>query len=56
MAMRRARRLASHPASTPIIVQVIHGQPLIMHNWLLPEYIEDMLPAQALRFERVRRQ
>jgi ATP phosphoribosyltransferase regulatory subunit len=27
-----------------------------MHNWLLPEYIEDMLPAQALRFERVRRQ
>lgn len=27
-----------------------------MHNWLLPEYIEDMLPAQALRFERIRRQ
>lgn len=27
-----------------------------MHNWLLPEYIEDMLPAQALRFERTRRQ
>lgn len=27
-----------------------------MHNWLLPEYIEDMLPAQALRFERARRQ
>lgn len=27
-----------------------------MHNWLLPEHIEDMLPAQALRFERVRRQ
>jgi ATP phosphoribosyltransferase regulatory subunit len=28
----------------------------MMHNWLLPEYIEDMLPAQALRFERTRRQ
>src|SRR5574340_142330 len=27
-----------------------------MHNWLLPEYIEDMLPVQALRFERSRRQ
>lgn len=27
-----------------------------MHNWLLPEHIEDMLPAQALRFERARRQ
>jgi len=27
-----------------------------MHNWLLPEYIEDMLPAAALRFERARRQ
>lgn len=27
-----------------------------MHNWLLPEYIEDMLPAQALHFERIRRQ
>lgn len=27
-----------------------------MHNWLLPEYIEDMLPAGALRFEHARRQ
>jgi len=26
--MLRAWRLASHPASTPIIVQVIHGQTL----------------------------
>jgi ATP phosphoribosyltransferase regulatory subunit len=26
-----------------------------MHNWLLPEYIEDILPAEALRLERMRR-
>ncbi|MHB1619321.1 MAG: DUF3426 domain-containing protein [Sulfuricella sp.] len=28
--MRRTRRLASHPASTPIIVQLIHEQALVM--------------------------
>jgi ATP phosphoribosyltransferase regulatory subunit len=27
-----------------------------MHNWLLPEYIEDILPADALRVEGLRRQ
>ena len=26
-----------------------------MHNWLLPEYIEDILPAEALRIETMRR-
>ena len=26
-----------------------------MRNWLLPEYIEDILPAEALRIERLRR-
>lgn len=26
-----------------------------MRNWLLPEYIEDVLPAEAARFEQVRR-
>ncbi|MCW5592080.1 MAG: ATP phosphoribosyltransferase regulatory subunit, partial [Burkholderiales bacterium] len=26
-----------------------------MHNWLLPEYIEDILPAEAARIERLRR-
>lgn len=26
-----------------------------MRNWLLPEYIEDMLPAQAARYECIRR-
>ena len=27
-----------------------------MHNWLLPEYIEDVLPADAARLESYRRQ
>lgn len=27
-----------------------------MHNWLLPEYIEDVLPAEAARLESYRRQ
>jgi len=27
-----------------------------MRNWLLPEYIEDVLPAEALRMEQLRRQ
>lgn len=27
-----------------------------MYNWLLPEYIEDILPAEALRIEQMRRQ
>lgn len=27
-----------------------------MHNWLLPEYIEDVLPAEAARLETYRRQ
>lgn len=27
-----------------------------MRNWLLPEYIEDVLPAQAARMEQIRRQ
>lgn len=27
-----------------------------MHNWLLPEYIEDVLPAEAFRLETYRRQ
>lgn len=27
-----------------------------MHNWLLPEYIEDVLPAEATRLEHYRRQ
>ncbi|MGZ8198709.1 MAG: ATP phosphoribosyltransferase regulatory subunit, partial [Burkholderiales bacterium] len=26
-----------------------------MRAWLLPEYIEDILPAQAARIERLRR-
>ena len=26
-----------------------------MHNWLLPEYIEDVLPAEAARIETLRR-
>jgi ATP phosphoribosyltransferase regulatory subunit len=26
-----------------------------MHNWLLPEYIEDVLPAEAARIEALRR-
>lgn len=26
-----------------------------MRNWVLPEYVEDILPAQALRIERLRR-
>ncbi|MEI6720843.1 MAG: ATP phosphoribosyltransferase regulatory subunit, partial [Betaproteobacteria bacterium] len=26
-----------------------------MRNWLLPEYIEDILPAEAARIERLRR-
>lgn len=27
-----------------------------MHNWLLPEYVEDILPAEALHIEVTRRQ
>ena len=26
-----------------------------MRTWLLPEYIEDILPAEAARIERIRR-
>ena len=28
---------------------------MIMHKWLLPEYIEDLLPGEAARVERLRR-
>ena len=27
-----------------------------MRTWVLPEYIEDILPAQAARIERLRRE
>jgi ATP phosphoribosyltransferase regulatory subunit len=27
-----------------------------MRNWLLPEFIEDVLPAEAARVEQLRRQ
>ncbi len=27
-----------------------------MHSWILPEYIEDILPAEALRIEKMRRE
>ena len=26
-----------------------------MRNWILPEYVEDILPAEALQIERIRR-
>ncbi len=32
------------------------GYNVKMHNWLLPEYIEDVLPAEAARLEHYRRQ
>ena len=27
-----------------------------MRNWILPEYVEDILPVEALRIEKIRRQ
>ena len=28
---------------------------MLMRTWLLPEYVEDILPAEAVRVERLRR-
>ena len=46
--MRRIRRLASHPASTPIIVQFIHGQTLSKHLNLLAVFRQTQLSFASL--------
>ena len=49
-------RLGMSEYATPRFAQKMDFRDTVMQNWLLPEYIQDMLPDEAWRVEQIRAQ
>src|SRR5689334_17727121 len=52
--LRRAHLDAGRPAAAAGVRFASLSIPTAMRRWLLPEYIEDILPGEALRIEALR--